>query len=136
MRVVAAVLEGEAEGEVLVFRRHEGKRFGGRWEFPGGKVDPGESDPQALKRELIEELAVEVEVGEHLFCGRPADPPGMEVHFYRCRVVDGSELHVGVADKPDHDDMTSATFRTLRERFDLAPGDVEFVEWAVAATPV
>jgi 8-oxo-dGTP diphosphatase len=55
-----AVLRGP-EGEVLLTRRHADSHQGGLWEFPGGKVEPGESLAAALRRELLEELAVCVE---------------------------------------------------------------------------
>ena len=65
-RVVAAVIE--QEGRLLLCRRPAGKRHAGLWEFPGGKLLPGESIPDAARRELAEELAVEVlAVGERLF---------------------------------------------------------------------
>jgi 8-oxo-dGTP diphosphatase len=51
---------------VLAARRVQPVRLAGRWEFPGGKVEPGESPQQALRRELLEELAVEVELGAEL----------------------------------------------------------------------
>lgn len=54
------------EGRVLASRRTEPPRLAGLWEFPGGKVEPGESDAQALVRELWEELRVAVEVGDRL----------------------------------------------------------------------
>jgi 8-oxo-dGTP diphosphatase len=54
------------EGRVLAARRGPGRARAGTWELPGGKVEPGESDADALQRELREELGVEVEVGEHL----------------------------------------------------------------------
>ncbi len=57
--VVAAALY-DREGRVLIAERPPGKHMAGRWEFPGGKVDPGESEAQALSRELREELGVEV----------------------------------------------------------------------------
>lgn len=64
MRVVAGVWI--REGRVLAARRPPYKRQGGQWELPGGKVEPGETEPEALVRELREELGVEVEVGEAL----------------------------------------------------------------------
>ncbi len=57
VRVVAAVLR-DADGRVLIAQRPAGKHMAGYWEFPGGKIAPGESSEQALKRELAEELGV------------------------------------------------------------------------------
>jgi mutator protein MutT len=56
IRVLAAVLV--REGRVLIARRPAHKRHGGLWEFPGGKVEPGESDDDAMARELREELGL------------------------------------------------------------------------------
>ena len=57
--VVAAALY-DAQGRVLIAQRPQGKHQAGRWEFPGGKVTPGESEVAALARELHEELGIEV----------------------------------------------------------------------------
>jgi 8-oxo-dGTP diphosphatase len=57
--VVAAALFDHA-GRVLIAQRPAGKALAGRWEFPGGKVDAGESEQCALRRELREELGIEV----------------------------------------------------------------------------
>jgi 8-oxo-dGTP diphosphatase len=57
MRVVAAALYNAA-GQVLIAQRPAGKHLAGRWEFPGGKVASGESEPAALARELREELGI------------------------------------------------------------------------------
>jgi len=56
--VAGALFDGE--GRVLIAQRPAGKALAGRWEFPGGKVDTGESEHAALRRELREELGVEV----------------------------------------------------------------------------
>ena len=61
LRVVAAAMFDGA-GRVLIAQRPEGKHMAGWWEFPGGKVAQGESDAQALVRELREELGVETRV--------------------------------------------------------------------------
>jgi len=58
LRVVAAALF-DSDGRVLIAQRPEGKHMAGWWEFPGGKVSPGESDADALVRELREELGIE-----------------------------------------------------------------------------
>ncbi|HET7809473.1 MAG TPA: 8-oxo-dGTP diphosphatase MutT [Steroidobacteraceae bacterium] len=65
MRVVAAALLDDA-GRVLIAQRPEGKHMAGWWEFPGGKVSDGESDPDALVRELREELGVETRPEAHV----------------------------------------------------------------------
>jgi len=79
VRVVAAV--AIREGRVLVCRRAEGSSFAGLWEFPGGKVEAGESDAEALRRELTEELAAGADVGREL---------AVHVHEYADRTV---EIH-------------------------------------------
>ena len=56
--VAAAILD--ASGKVLIAERPAGKHMAGRWEFPGGKVAPGESEAAALARELQEELGIEI----------------------------------------------------------------------------
>ena len=62
LTVVAAVLR-DADARVLVQRRPAHKEHGGLWEFPGGKVEPGEAPGQALVREILEELTLEIEPG-------------------------------------------------------------------------
>lgn len=61
--VGAAVLR---DGRVLASRRTDPPRLAGLWEFPGGKVEPHESDDEALRRELLEELGVQAVVGQRL----------------------------------------------------------------------
>ena len=61
VRVVGAAVV--RDGRVLASRRTEPERLAGLWEFPGGKVEPGESDEAALARELVEELGVRAVVG-------------------------------------------------------------------------
>jgi 8-oxo-dGTP diphosphatase len=60
LRVVAAVLF-DAQRRVLIAQRPPGKHMAGFWEFPGGKIGPGESPEQALGRELAEELGIELQ---------------------------------------------------------------------------
>ncbi|HET7301385.1 MAG TPA: (deoxy)nucleoside triphosphate pyrophosphohydrolase [Oleiagrimonas sp.] len=61
MHVAAGVLV-DAEGRVLLAERPPGKHLAGDWEFPGGKLEPGETAVDALRRELREELAIEAGV--------------------------------------------------------------------------
>ncbi|MGH2413399.1 MAG: 8-oxo-dGTP diphosphatase MutT [Microcystaceae cyanobacterium] len=53
-------------GQILIDRRRPEGFMGGLWEFPGGKLEPGESIEECIRREIFEELAIEIEVGEHL----------------------------------------------------------------------
>lgn len=61
MKVVAGILE-DGSGQILIALRPAGKRLAGYWEFPGGKIESGESAPAALAREMREELDLEIEV--------------------------------------------------------------------------
>ena len=65
--VAAAILRGS---KCLVGQRPRGGSFGEHWEFPGGKVEPGETPTEALHREIGEELGVEIQVDEWLGQGR------------------------------------------------------------------
>jgi 8-oxo-dGTP diphosphatase len=56
--IVAAVALIDADNRVLISKRPEGKAMGGLWEFPGGKLEPGETPEAALIREIREELGV------------------------------------------------------------------------------
>ena len=60
--LVAAVSLVDIDGRVLIAQRPEGKAMAGLWEFPGGKVDDGETPEEALIRELQEELGIDVTV--------------------------------------------------------------------------
>ena len=91
---VVAVVASHA-GQYLVGRRPYEKQHGGLWEFPGGKVDPGETLLEAAHREVAEELAMEVtSVGETLFVGRDSGSP-FEIHFVEV-TLSGEPVALGV----------------------------------------
>ena len=95
--VVAGLIIGE--GRVLITQRRADQPLPLQWEFPGGKVEPGEAPVAALVRELREEIGVEVAVGQIwdvLFHAYPAFDLVMLV--YACRIVDGEPRTVEVAD--------------------------------------
>jgi mutator protein MutT len=81
--VVAAVIQDS--DRFLVTRRQPGVHLAGMWEFPGGKIETDETHEQALRRELLEELAVVVDVGDLVHRTEHAYPDRtIELHFYRC----------------------------------------------------
>jgi 8-oxo-dGTP diphosphatase len=85
LHVVAAVVE--RDGSFLVTRRQAGVHLAGLWEFPGGKVAPGESHEQALRREMQEELGTDVEVRAIVSTAAHAyDDRHVTLHFYRCEL--------------------------------------------------
>jgi 8-oxo-dGTP diphosphatase len=95
IRVVAALIE-TAPGRYLVQQRLPGKSRALLWEFPGGKVEPGESDAQALIREAREELGVRLEVGQERFAVRHAyEDLTVDLHLYDARIVDGTPAPLG-----------------------------------------
>jgi len=67
-QVTAAVIE--KEGKILIAQRRKGRTLGGRWEFPGGKIEPGETAEACLKRELKEEFDIESEVGKFIIASQ------------------------------------------------------------------
>jgi 8-oxo-dGTP diphosphatase len=83
--VVAAVIEEDRR--FLLTRRQPGTHLAGMWEFPGGKIDAGESHAAALSRELREELDADIEIAELMFETTHAYPEvTVGLFFYRCRL--------------------------------------------------
>jgi 8-oxo-dGTP diphosphatase len=97
IRVVAAVIA--AEGRYLITQRRPTAVLPLLWEFPGGRVEQGESDADALKREVSHRLAVEVEVGQLIsFVSHPYEHYVVDLHLYDCRVMSGQLRAVNVND--------------------------------------
>jgi 8-oxo-dGTP diphosphatase len=81
--VTAAVVE--RDGRFLITRRQDGVHLEGYWEFPGGKLEPGESHADGLRREMREELDADVVVGAKILAVSHAyDDRTVELHFYQC----------------------------------------------------
>jgi 8-oxo-dGTP diphosphatase len=84
--VVAAVFE--EDGRFLVTRRPPGVHLAGLWEFPGGKIAGHESHADALRREIREELAAEIDVRDLLLrVPHHYGDRALELYFYRCRLT-------------------------------------------------
>ncbi|MCA0899783.1 NUDIX domain-containing protein [Microbulbifer agarilyticus] len=115
--MVAAVVE--ISGRYLVCKRPMNKHHGGLWEFPGGKVEFGESFSEALERELREELELEVvSIGKTIFSSSEVGSR-FRINF----------IGVSVSGKPvlnEHEDYSFCSLSTLKD-LPLAPVDHEFV---------
>ena len=90
--LVAAVALIDRDGRVLLAQRPEGKQLAGLWEFPGGKVDPGETPEAALIRELKEELGVDTAescLSPFTFASHTYEDFHLLMPLYVCRVWQG-----------------------------------------------
>ena len=87
IEVVAAIIQ--RDGAYFTTQRGYGE-FEGMWEFPGGKIEPGESRDVALKREIQEELGVDIAI-ENLLCTTEYDYPSfhLTMHCYLCSIASG-----------------------------------------------
>jgi 8-oxo-dGTP diphosphatase len=116
--VVAAVIE--TADAVLITRRLQGTHLEGLWEFPGGKVDAGEDHVAALRREIREELAADVDVHERLLTTLHHYPArSVALHFYRCTLLGAPRPTLG-------QEMRWATRREL-PALAFPPADIELI---------
>jgi 8-oxo-dGTP diphosphatase len=118
--VTAAILI--ENGRVLIARRRPGASQAGMWEFPGGKVRPNESPAQCLKREIQEELGIEIAVGE--FFGESVyayEDKTIRLLAYRVR-AEGGEMS-----RNDHAELAWVAIADLG-RYRFCPADVPFTE--------
>ncbi len=117
--VGAVIVAGDL---VLAARRGAGMALAGTWEFPGGKVERGESPRHALRRELLEELRCTVEVGAHVETTEHEYEFGVVVlSTYYCTLVDG------VPQPTEHAELRWMPVAQLAE-LDWAPADVPAVQ--------
>lgn len=117
--VVCGLIQ-DTKRRFLACLRPQGKHLGGKWEFPGGKIDPGETPQAALARELLEELGVVVEVGGSL---EPVEwtyeRGAIRLHPFFCRIVSGEISAI------EHEELRWC-----------APSEFSGLDWADADLPI
>ncbi len=116
--IVAAVII--TDGRVLACERSAPPEVAGRWEFPGGKVEAGETDEQALARECVEELGVRVEVGARVGPDVPLAHGRAVLRVYAARLLDG--------DRPQALEHTAMRW--------LSADELDSVHWLPADKPI
>lgn len=119
VHVVAAVIV--SEDRVLACRRNRDRADGGLWEFPGGKIEPGERAGDALAREIVEELGVRIEVGVRIHRATTRVPK---------QLIDLDTYCAWLAGDPP---LGSTDHDVLRW---LMPGELPALEWCAPDAPV
>ncbi|WP_100401367.1 (deoxy)nucleoside triphosphate pyrophosphohydrolase [Bacillus sp. FJAT-42315] len=118
--VVGAVIV--EEGKILCAQRGEGKTLSLKWEFPGGKIEQGESPEEALRREIEEEMRCQIEIGEQVeHTVYEYDFGIVHLTTFFCRIVEGEPVlteHVAVKWLAPHE-LAS---------LDWAPADIPAIE--------
>ncbi|KRD81753.1 NUDIX hydrolase [Bacillus sp. Root147] len=119
-KVMAAIIKDE--NRLLIAKRHSKDPLGGKWEFPGGKIEPGETPQECLVREIKEELGVEVKIGpfydDNVYSSQDHD---IHLLFYWAGIINGEVIPVV------HDDLKWTTIEELAN-FDFAPADIPIVK--------
>ncbi|WP_257128671.1 8-oxo-dGTP diphosphatase MutT [Priestia megaterium] len=117
---MAAIIK--EKDQILIAQRHSKDPLAGKWEFPGGKLEPGETPEQCLVREIREELRVEVEIGsfydDNVYGFKDQ---AIYLLFYWAEITNGEVIPVV------HDDAKWITIKELAG-FDFAPADIPIVK--------
>ncbi|HVG28006.1 MAG TPA: (deoxy)nucleoside triphosphate pyrophosphohydrolase [Acidobacteriaceae bacterium] len=121
--VAALIIRGDhPHREVLICQRRPDQPMGSKWEFPGGKVEPGESAPQALARELDEELGIKALIGDEVTTVRHHYRNGGAIHIQFFTVKEFS----GEISNRIFQDMRWSTLESLPD-FDFLAADLTLI---------
>ena len=122
IRVTAAIIE--LDDKILIAKREpEDNIFGGLWEFPGGKIEDGETPEECMARELMEELEIEVEVGTLITSNKHRYPDGyFELLAYRVQHICGNFV------LNDHDEIKWITIDEI-SNFEFPPANTPIINY-------
>ena len=116
IRVVCGIIF--KDNRVFICRRSPEKSLGGYWEFPGGKIEQGESNEEALSRELLEELGMKVDVKDYFGTNfHTYEKFTIELIAYKCNLIDAN------FQLTDHDSFEWVHIKDL-SKWSLAPADI------------
>ena len=119
--VVAAVIQKNTK--YLIAQRNRNKHFAFHWEFPGGKVDNGETFEIALQREIKEELSIDIKILKKVSSQKHKDDKiNVNVHYFLCEHSDGK------INLFEHEDLKWVT-RTELFSYKMAPGDSKIIKF-------
>lgn len=125
IHVCAAVIR--KNGKVLLCSRPDGKHLEGMWEFPGGKVDAGESDGTCLCREIKEELSLDIFVADQIFRINHKYPEKeVDIRFYRAFACDANQQIIAM----DNQQYKWVEISDLMQ-IDIIPADAPFCEFLI-----
>ena len=122
IRVTAAIIE--SGNKILIAQRKaKDSLFGGLWEFPGGKIEDGETPKECMARELKEELEIEVEVGTLITSNKHRYPNGIfELLVYKVEHISGNFI------LNDHDEVKWITIDEI-SKFDFPPANTPIINY-------
>ena len=122
IRVTAAIIE--SGNKILIGQRKaKDSLFGGLWEFPGGKIEDGETPEECMARELKEELEIEVEVGTLITSNKHRYPNGIyELLVYKVEHISGNFV------LNDHDEIKWITIAEI-SKFDFPPANTPIINY-------
>ena len=119
--VVAAVIK--KNNLYFIAQRNRNKHFAYYWEFPGGKVDKQETFENALKREIKEELSINIKVFNHIASEKHKDEKiDVNVHYFLCESLNDNIILF------EHEDMKWLQKNDLKQ-FKMAPGDSKIIKY-------
>ena len=122
IRVTAAIIES-GDKILIAQRKSEDDLFGGLWEFPGGKIEDGETPKECMARELKEELEIEVAVGRLIISNKHRYPNGIfELLVYKVEHISGNFV------LNDHDEIKWITIDEI-SNFEFPPANTPIINY-------
>ncbi|MBQ3695512.1 MAG: (deoxy)nucleoside triphosphate pyrophosphohydrolase [Alphaproteobacteria bacterium] len=120
--VTAGVIE--YQGKILIAQRRKDKSLGGLWEFPGGKIEAGETCPQTLKREIKEEFDIDIVVGDYIWEHTYEYPTfTLKMYVYGASWDGSGEIHIC-----DHEQYRFVSLEEMKD-FEFAGADIPVIEF-------